>query len=368
VSPLRGTTVLDASRMLPGAVLARMLLDLGARLIKIERPGVGDPLRGLPPLVGGIGAGFCAFFRGAESLCLDLKDERGAAVLRRLARDADVLVESFRPGTLEAWGASPASLLEDNPRLVICSLSGFGEAGGEAGRVGHDLNFVAWSGLLARLPGGVPGVQVADVTSALLACSSILAALLARQRTGRGVHLHQPLSAAPLPFLTLAIADGAAGGESEAERLLSGRCPAYRLYRCGDDLDLALGAVELKFWEGFAEAIGLPQLAPDGLDDGPRGRRAAKQVERRLRTRPRAHWLELARERDLPVTPVNDARSAREALRDAGLLEQTPAPDGGTLETPAPYTGSVGSTPARPAPRLGEQTARILKELGLLIP
>ena len=363
--PLRGTTVVDLSRMLPGAVLARMLLDLGARLIKIEEPEAGDPMRHLPPLVDGVGAGFCSFFRGAESVCIDLRQARGVSVLRRLAGRADVLVESFRPGTLETWGVGPESLVRDNPRLVVCSLSGFGDEGPEAGRVGHDINFAAWSGLLALIPGGrVPGVQVADVTSALLACSSVLAALLERRRSGRGVHVRQPLAAGPLPFLTFALADAAAGADSAADRLLSGHCPAYRLYLCGDGLELALGALEPKFWEGFVDAIGIPELAPDGLDPGARGRRATRRVEDKLRTRPREYWLDLAREKNLPVTPVNDLQAARQALREAGLIEQTPVPDGTSLATPAPYTASVGTTPRDPAPRLGEHTERVLDELG----
>jgi len=364
--PLAGTTVLDLSRMLPGAVLARMLLDLGARLIKIEEPETGDPMRHLPPLVDGVGAGFCSFFRGAESVCLDLKDPNGASIVRRLAARTDVLVESFRPGTLEAWGLSPESLTQENPRLVICSLSGFGDTGPEAGRVGHDINFAAWSGLLSLIPGGqVPGIQVADVTSALLACSSVLAALLDRVRTNRGAHFHQPLASGPLPFLSFAIADAAAGADSAAERLLSGKCPAYRLYRCGDGLDLALGALEPKFWEEFTEMIGVSGAAEHGLDLGEQGGRAAQRVEDRLRTQPREHWLDLARDRNLPVTPVHDLNAAREALQGAGLLEETPAPGGTTIATPAPYTASVGATPRHPAPALGEHTERTLAELDL---
>ncbi len=228
--PLDGVVVLDVSRMLPGAVLARMLLDMGARLIKVEQPRVGDPMRALPPLVGGVGAGFCAFLRGAESISLDCKQSRDRGVLLELARRADVLVESFRPGMLEGWGLGPERLSAANPSLVICSLAGFTAEGPEAGRVGHDINFIASAGLMSLMPtGGLPGVQIADVTSALLASSAVLAALLERQRTARGIHVRQPLAAGSLPFLTLAMADEAAGDESAARRLLSGACPAYRL-------------------------------------------------------------------------------------------------------------------------------------------
>ena len=148
--PLAGLVVLDASRMLPGAVLARVLLDLGARVVKVEAPG-GDPMRAVPPRVDGVGAGFRALLAGAESVALDLADPAGAEALRRLALGADVLVESFRPGTMETWGLGWAALAALNPRLVYGSLPAF--AGGCAGRVGHDLDLAARSGLLELLGG-----------------------------------------------------------------------------------------------------------------------------------------------------------------------------------------------------------------------
>ena len=140
--PLAGTVVLDVSRMLPGAVLARTLVDLGARVVKVEDPRSGDPMRVTPPLVGGTGAGFLAFFRGVESVAIDLKAPAGAAALRKMARHADVLVESFRPGTLERWDLGYDRLAALNPGLVVVSLSSFGSEGEDADRIGHDLERV----------------------------------------------------------------------------------------------------------------------------------------------------------------------------------------------------------------------------------
>jgi crotonobetainyl-CoA:carnitine CoA-transferase CaiB-like acyl-CoA transferase len=340
--------VLDASRMLPGAVLARMLLELGARLIKIETPRGGDPLRSLEPTVDGIGAGFAEFFRGAESVCLDLSTEPGAGRFRKLADRADVLVESFRPGRLGGWGLGPAELLAARPSLVICSLVGFAPDDPAGSGVGHDLNLVAASGLLERLGGAgkVPRVQLADVTAALLACSAVLGALLGRARDGRGAHVVQPLASGPLPFLTLALADAAAGGEpSEADRLLAGECPAYHLYECGDGERIALGALEPKFWSAFVGALGLPDLEAAGLDSGPEGDAAARRVQEKLAERPREHWLALARELELPVSPVNALTT--------------------TSDGPGCYLPSIGRRPARPAPRLGEHTDSVLAAYGI---
>jgi crotonobetainyl-CoA:carnitine CoA-transferase CaiB-like acyl-CoA transferase len=318
-----------------------MLMSFGARVLKIEDPGIGDPMRILPPYVDGTGAGFNAYYAGAESVCIDLRVEAGAKALERLAAHADVLVESFRPGTLERWGIGSARLADVNPRLVVCSLSSFGSTGLRAREIGHDLNFVAESGLLALVgTDGVPRVQLADVTAGLLACSSILAALLERHETGRGCYLDQPLAAAPLAFLTLARAEADAGGGGASTGLLAGDAPAYRLYECAGGDRVALGALEPKFWAALVEGLGLQELAGSGLDTGEEGRDAARQIAARFRQKSRAHWIAWAAERGVPLTAV---RTLDEAAAD-------------------PFYGVP--TAAMPAPRLGEHTARVLAEFG----
>jgi crotonobetainyl-CoA:carnitine CoA-transferase CaiB-like acyl-CoA transferase len=353
--------------MLPGAVVSRMLADLGARVIKVEAPGAGDPMRAVPPLLGGVGAVFCAFHRGAESVCLDLKEAAGAAAFRQLCGRAQVLLESFRPGTLDRWGAGPEDLLTLHPGLVICSLSGFGNRGPDAAAVAHDINLVAWSGLLSLLPGeGLPRIQIADVAAGLMACSAVLAALLGCARSGRGAWIDQPLSGGPLPFLTLPMAEAAGGGGGLAENYLAGASPSYRLYTCADGARLAIGAVEKKFWAELVRLLELPELAERGWDTGAAGREAAERVQRKLEQKPRADWLALFRGRGLPVTAAHEPQDALGDLRAAGWIEDTPVPGGGTLAMPAPYLRSLGATPARPAPRLGEHTASVLQEFGLV--
>jgi crotonobetainyl-CoA:carnitine CoA-transferase CaiB-like acyl-CoA transferase len=360
--PLDGVVVLDVTRMLPGAVLARMLVDVGARVIKIEDPAGGDPMRLAAPQVDSIGAAFCGFFRGVESVCLNLREPSGAAALRKLARHADVLAESFRPGTLEGWGVGPERLRSANPSLVICSLSGFGC---ETDRVGHDLNFAAASGILSLLPGdGIPRIQLADVSTGLLASTAVMAALLGRARTGTGCHIDQPLVAGPLPFLTLALAETAAGGGGLLDGVLAGNCPAYRLYRCGDGLRIAVCLLEPKFWIEWVEALGLPDLAGSGLETGEGSRDAIRRVEERIAGRPREHWLALATERNLPVSADHDLDSAASEL-PARFLERAPTQGGGGLSVPGPFLPSLGRSPSRPAPRLGEHTESVLREFGV---
>ncbi len=303
--PLDGILVLDLSRLLPGAVLARQLLDLGARLIKVEEPGTGDPMRMVPPQVEGIGVGFATFLRGAESVTLDLRDHKDGERLRRLATYADVLVESFRPGTLEGWKLGWDDLQPKNPRLVWCSLSSFGSAPEVRNRVAHDLNLSAMAGVLDLVGGRVPRLQLADITSGLLGASSILAGLFARERDGQGRRLEQPLAAGPLPFLTWSWAEQALGGGGVLDTLLGGVCPCYRVYRCGDGKSLSLAALEPKFWTAFVKLIEAEDLENSAFALGEDGVKTAAAVERALATRPRSKWLQLAEERGLPMGPVH---------------------------------------------------------------
>lgn len=362
--PLAGTVVLDVSRMLPGAVLVRSLVDLGARVVKIEDPHSGDPMRVTPPLAGGVGVGFLTFFRGVESVAVDLKSPAGSAALRKLVRHADVLVESFRPGTLERWDLGYDRLASLNPGLVAVSLSSFGSEGAEASRIGHDLNFTAVTGFLSELPpGDLPRVQVADVSTGLLALSSTLAALLLRHRTGRGLHVEQPLVTGTLPFLAWSFAELGAGGGGVLDGILAGKSPAYRTYRCGDGLRVALGAIEPKFWAVLCEMAGIPEHAGDGLDTGKAGADAAARLGAVFASRPRADWLSLAEALGIPLTPVNDLAAARDDL--AGRMERTSLPGGGNVPTPAAFLGVPGlRRPHAPAPALGADTSRVLHELG----
>lgn len=367
---MSGLVVLDATRLLPGAVLARMLLDLGARLIKIEDPIMGDPFRHVPPQVAGTSAGFATFLRGAESMSLNLRQPGDAARFRKLAGHADVLIESFRPGTMARWSLGPEELREINPALIFCSLSGMGQGEDVANLVAHDLNLTASSGLLSLLPlaQGIPRIQIADITTGVLGCSAILAALLKRGRTGQGSVLDQPLAAGVLPLLTWIMADTSIGGVGMNDHVLSGECPCYRTYPCGDGTAIAAGTLEPKFWAGFCDILGLPHLASLGLDSGEAGANAIEEVKAVLVTKPSDQWVALARERGLPISPVDSLEAARDTGRffaSTGLTEKTPTAGGGSVESTAPYIPSLGRTPTKPAPRHGEHTEAILHEFDL---
>ncbi len=366
-APLDGRLVVDLTRMLPGAVTSRMLLDLGARVIKVEQPGIGDPMRWAPPLVDGVGAGFRAFLAGAESICLDLRAEQDVARLRRLVLRCDVLIESFRPGRLDDWGLAPDALLSDHPTLVGCSLSAYGRTTDVDTAVAHDLNVTARSGLLSLLStastDSLPRTQFADVAGGVLACTAILGALVSRATSGKGCWIDQPLHTSLLPFVAWPLIDTAFGGGGLNDGMLAGRAAAYRLYRCADGQQVALAALEPKFWTAFLEMVGLSEAPAAGLDLGPSGEAAAARVGEALLAKPAAHWVSLASERDLPLTLVND----RESVRNDELMAASLGARQGGAEVPAagPFLPGWGSTDTRSAPRLGEHGDTLVAEFGL---
>lgn len=355
--PLEGVTVLDCSRMLPGAVLARLLLDLGARLIKIEDPQGGDPMRQVAPHIDGVGAAFAALYPGAESVALDLRSEEGQESFRKLARAADVVVETFRPGVMRGWGIGSGRLQKLNNRLIYCSMSSWGRAGGLRNEVGHDLNFQATTGalLLVREEEGIPSLQLADVGASLLASSAIMAALYRRERTGHGAVIDQPLLSGTVPMLAWAWADQAAGGGA-LETLLSGRWPCYRRYRCGDGGEIAVSTIEPKFWIAFLEMLELENFAAAGVDSGEEGKAAAEAIEKALGTKSREEWVRQCRTLGLPVSPVLSLDEARREgrLEAAGLAGIIKAPGGSELSALGPFIPSLSRIPERPAPKLDE--------------
>lgn len=362
--PLDGLVVVDAARMLPGAVLARNLLDFGARLIKVEDPRMGDPMRLMPPLHDGIGLGFVAHYRGAWSVGLDLRSEDGGAQFRAMARRADVLIESFRPGTMERWGLSLDSLRAENPALVTCSLPGVPEGG--PAQVGHDLNYVGALGILDQLgtpPGRVPRIQLADVTAGLLATSGILAALLRARQTGIGSHVCQPLSTSPLPFIHWSLAEHTMSGASTADTVLSGALPCYRTYPCRDDALISVGCLEPKFWVSLCATLELDSHAAAGLDTGSRGAAAIDAVSKKLRTQDAEHWVRVLRGAGLPVGPVyppNSPEVAAEVDRLTRPAEPACPPVGRPALVGSFFSPTVGRAPIAAAPKLNEHEAEVL--------
>jgi crotonobetainyl-CoA:carnitine CoA-transferase CaiB-like acyl-CoA transferase len=321
-NPLSGVTVLDLTRLLPGAICTLTLADLGAEVIKVEDPRGGDALRHMPPLARGRSVYDWLFNRDKKSLTLDLRVEGSREVLDALCARADVLVESFRPRTARRLGIDALSLRTRHPRLVHCALTGFGQTGPYADHPGHDINFVALAGLLAldhAAPGETPRMPrmlIADIGGgAMSAVAGILAALFAQARTGEGATVDTSMHEGALSWLAFPAARWLVqGGAFEASDLpITGREACYNLYRTADGRHLALGALEPKFWQAFCARLGRPDLVPLQHATGAAQDRLLDEVRAILASRTREDWLRLFEGTEACLVPVN---SVEEALRD----------------------------------------------------
>jgi len=285
MKPLSGTLVVDFSRYLPGAFASRELLELGARVVCVEPPG-GDPMRSTAP------AWDAALRAGKESLELDLKQDPARAL--ELMREADVVLESFRPGVASRLGIGPEHAREST---VYCSISGFGLSGRHERRAGHDLNYLGWAGVLWDTAPALPPVQIADFAAgALGAVTKILAALLERGRTGRGSHIVVSMTHGAHRLVAHRL-----GGEP-VPRMLTGGLAYYRIYETADGRQLTVAALEPTFFRRLTELLGRPELAERQLDTDQEA--LATELAAIFETRQLAEWLELFDTEDVCVGPV----------------------------------------------------------------
>ena len=354
--------MVDLSRHLPGPLAGKLLADLGARVVKVEEPSLGDPVRGAPPRRHGTGSLAALLLSGIESLALDLKNPGSRPVLERLLERADVLLDSFRPGTLARLGFPPEKLRELYPRLVVCSVTGWGPSGPYARRAGHDLTYQALAGTLAATA-TMPAVPLADMIGAWSAVTSILAALFERERTGEGRRIDAALFDAGLHANLVGWAGEAGGSKAVGQALpLSGALPCYNLYQTADGHHLALAALEPHFWQRFCQATGRKALVRRQYSSSPKVRRKVADL---IASRTRAEWMEVFASEDIPAEPVLTAAEARAhpQARERGLLSD--GPEGlPRLGFPAQLDGERPQGGDR-VPELGEQTAALLAELGL---
>ena len=333
---LAGVTVLDLSTVGPGARCTAILADLGADVVKIGRPSGG-----LRPPWFSYGAG-----RGTRAVVLDLKAAEGRADFLRLAADADVVVESYRPGVVARLGIGYSDVAAVNPGIVYASLTGYGQDGPYAQWAGHDLNYLAVGGFLAtqgrRADGGpaLPGATVADSAGGgMHAVIAILAALLRRRQTGDGQHLDVSATDGVLSLMSLHLDEHLATGAEPGpgSTLLTGRYACYDVYETADGGWLAVGAIEAHFFANLCRLLGCAQLAPAQYDDE-RQDEVRTALAAAFRTRTRDEWVALLAPADTCVAPVlTVAEVTRDAhLRARGAFTTFTHPDHGTVEQVAP--------------------------------
>lgn len=316
--PLRGIKVLDFSTLLPGPMATLFLMEAGAEVIKIERPGSGEDMRHYRPHWGRESVNFAMLNRGKKSLALDLKNSAERARLRPLIESADVLVEQFRPGVMQRLELDYDSVARINPRIIYCSISGFGQNGPKREWAGHDINYIGDAGLLSLSMGTaatpvIPPALIADIAGGSYpAVLNILLALRERDMSGKGAYLDIAMTDGALPFTYWALGNGQVanrwpvnGGEH-----VTGGSPRYRAYPTADGRFVAAGPLEDKFWAAFTAAIGLEkQYCDDSVDP----QATIKRVSEIIASRDAAYWEPLLREADCCCTVV---KTVREALAD----------------------------------------------------
>ena len=406
---LEGIRVLDLSRLLPGPFCTLYLAQMGAEVIKIEDPAGGDYARGTPDM-------FALVNRGKKSVTLDLRDEQHRAQFFELARDADVVLESFRPGVMERLGCGYEKLKAFNPRLVYASLTGYGATGPYRDWAGHDMNYLAIAGVMDQIgrAGGAPAqsnVQIADLAGGGLTCAlGILAAVIGARASGQGTMIDSAMMDGSLALQTIAMSTlrGSGKAPERGADMLTGALPNYTVYRCRDGKYLAVGALEPKFFAKLLEA--LAELAPKPLrgrllkalkgggksgkggkkkaksdsgtggnqfdkllasvGDMSRARRVTAPVRLALQaiflTRTRDSWAALLGDRDACVTPI---LSLDETLRDPQVVARNLIEDdNGKPAFAFPLRFSHPLTPVAPAPALGADNDAVLGGLGKAAP
>ncbi len=359
---LRGVRILDLTRLAPGPYASLALADLGAEVVKVEEPPRGDPLRHLsqcgPDLATVL---FDLLNRNKKSIGLNLKTAQGRAILLQLAQTSDVLMEGFRPGTMERLGLGYDAVAEVNPGLIYVSISGYGQTGPHHLQAGHDLDYVALGGILDVTgtpdgPPAAPGVPVADLVSGLWTALGIVAALRERAHSRRGQYLDVSILDCVVSLLQVPLADWLACGSvpRRGRMPLGGKQACYNVYETADGQHMALAALEHPFWEAFCLAVGRQDWVErqQDPDQGP----LIAEVSALFCTQPREYWSTLFAAQDCCCEPVLaiDEVFAHPQVRHRGLLH------GQSLATPL----VSHSRPPVPAPRLGQHTTEILAELG----
>jgi crotonobetainyl-CoA:carnitine CoA-transferase CaiB-like acyl-CoA transferase len=373
---LPGLKILDASRLLPAALCTQMLADLGAEVLKVEETGRGDYQRTFPPM-GKVDSGtFLLCNRNKKSITLNLKSEEGKAVFKKLAAEADVVVEGFRPGVMKRLGLDYETLKEINPRLIYCAVSGFGQDGPYKMVAGHDLNYM---GIIGALPlfgmaGGppmVPGLLTADIGGgSLMAAYGILAALLARQVTGEGQFVDVSMMDGAMSFIAYHASEPLFGDVDPkgGEYRNTGGAPCYSIFRCKDGHYVTLGALEEHFWERFCDAAGVPELKRDQFPEGEARSQQFEKLDHVFEQRTRAEWVALFFEKDIPGGPVNTMREAFEDphVKAREMVMHVDHPVEGRIPQlgfPVKFSGTPGRI-SSPPPTVGQHTNEVLKRLG----
>ncbi|HLZ55942.1 MAG TPA: CaiB/BaiF CoA-transferase family protein [Ktedonosporobacter sp.] len=379
--PLTGIRILDLSRLLPGAYASQMLADFGADVIKVEEPGTGDYGRNMPPYgPGGMGLTFLAINRNKRSMTLNLKSPQGRAIFLRMVSQADVVLESFRPGVMDRLELGYEQLKQVNPGIVYCAISGYGQDGPYRLRAGHDLNYAGYAGLLhynrdVHGQPAMPATQFGDLAGgSFMSVMGILTALVGRAQTGEGrmvdVSMTEGVMSLLPIFTTAYLNTGKAPQRGMFE--LDGHLPCYNIYETSDGKHVTLAALEPKFWHTFCTRIGHLELLPFHSPIGPVEREEAMEKLRAIfKTKTRDEWVAELADLDTclgPVYTIDEALNDPQAQARGVMVSNDHGDRPLHTLTSFPRISGVDSQPRYSPPHLGEHTQAILQEFGYTEP
>ncbi|EHL05851.1 CaiB/BaiF CoA transferase family protein [Desulfitobacterium hafniense] len=373
---LQGIRVLDLSRLLPGPFCTMTLADMGAEVLKIEDTQGGDYMRTMGKPVVKETMEFLMHNRNKKSMRLNLKTNEGRNIFLQLVKDYDVILESFRPGVVEQLGVGYQDVREVNPNIIYCSLSGYGQNGPYRTMAGHDTNYLSIAGVLDSIgvrngPPVMPGITIADIAGgSMWAIIGILAAIIGRRTIGRGEYIDVAMMDGVMPFLGLYAGDYFTGGgvPKRGETVTTGVDACCHIYATKDGRYVSLAAAEPKFWKGFCQGIGRPELAPLQYSPDPERAELIEEVSAIMKTKTQAEWTELLMPLDICFTPV---KNLEEALADPQVQARNL-----TVDVEHPVEGTIrnftfpvkfAENPAQiysPPPLYGEHTVEVLKGIG----
>lgn len=377
--PLDGVRILDLTRLLPGPYATQLLADLGAEVIKIEEPTVGDYFRDDDPkLQDGTSHVFATLNRNKKSVTLDLKDDRGRAAFMQLVEDADAIVEGFRPDVVDRLGIDYDAVREYNESIVYCSVSGYGQDGPYEQWVGHDINYIGIGGLL-HMTGTpdedpvVPGVPVADYAGGMMLAFSVMAGLWQATTTGEGRYFDVSMTDVIVSWLSLYAPlsfDEETETPDRGQTQPAGKYPCYTVYETKDEKYLTVGAMEYKFWERLCEELGHEEFAnrDDHYPEGQRREEVQSALDATFKEHTREAWLERFDPTEVPIAPVNDLDEMWEdpQVQSRGMVQEltVDGQDVPVINTPLGMDGG-GDFVRTAYPRLGEHSRELLLEAGV---
>ncbi len=374
--PLTGFKMLDLSRLLPGPYCSLLLADLGMEVLKVEDPEQGDYMRFMGPIRKRDGAYFLTLNRNKKSMILNLKAEEGKKIFYKLIETYDIVLEGFRPGVMDRLGIGYEALKQRNPKVILCSLSGYGQDGPYRNRSGHDVNYLGLGGIL-ELTGTkesgpmIPGVQIADIgAGGMMAAIAILAAVVHRQKTGEGQHLDIAMHDGVLSWLSIHAGKYLADEElpQRGEMHLSGRYACYQVYPTKDGRYMSLGALEPKFWKNFCKAVGKEDLIPKQFIEGEERVRMIEEMKSLFKTKTLREWTIFFKEVDAccePILTLQEVFQDPHVLHRQMLIEYEHPVEGKVKQVGNPIKSSLFSFAVPvPSPQWGEHTIEVLKEIG----